>query len=137
MKYLLTICFLIANTFVVNAQKPNFDETVKHINYFLEENRIFFWDKNMSRGEAINMMRAKKNGTIIFLWKNTKDGSEKSQGSFNLRDVKSYKNSYGYLSIVYSASSNSLGGLTDESAARLEKMLRHLTTLCTEKDPFD
>ena len=134
MKNLLTLFVLFLGLGMANAQKPNFDETVKHINDFLVENPTYF--KVGSSYSPINIMRAKKDGTVTFLYRGT---SENVVGSLNLNNANSYEFIAGLLQQLYLGKvQNSFGiYLTEQSAARLEKMLRHLTTLCTEKDPFD
>ena len=145
---ILSIAFL-ASTISVKAQSPTFEETVKYINDFLIENPTIFFRLGSSDEDIINLMKAKKDGTVIFLWKNTNNASETIKGSFNLHNVKNYKFSgvnpvlgSSRLQLYFSKEesweeSASFGiHITKQMAEKLEKMLRHLATLCTEKDPF-
>jgi hypothetical protein len=148
MKKIFLIIAFFAITVSANAQAPTFEKTVTYINDFLIENPGIRFSVGNSRETSINMMKAKKDGKVIFLWKNTVDASEEVIGSFNLHNVKYYEfsgvnpNGTSRLHIYFSEKKASNESacfgtyITKTMSEKLEKMLRHLTTLCTEKDPF-
>lgn len=146
MKKLLTICLLIATTFTVNAQELNFEQTVTYINTFFKDNsKIPYYNGESNTGYLILGIQASKDGKIVFFanYKNQipTTNFDSPLSSFNLFDVKEFKNTNGNL-YFYAAeqSTKKIGYLdlhSESNSERIKKAFLHLQSLCNKsEDPF-